>query len=143
MEIVDGRKLRPSAAGAQQEQWDLENNAALASMYLSMSDDEVEASSGCQTAHEIWAKLNTMYQSVSGESKQEVWQKYYGIMASASKSPVKTMIHNYAAQLRSMRRRDGSGESNIKPHSRNVQAFLGSLDGDLWTQQSRHQLFYF
>jgi hypothetical protein len=74
-------------------------------MYLSMSDDEVEGTSGCRTAHEIWIKLNTMYESVSGESKQVLsGQKYYGIMASENKSPVKTMIEiqNYAAQLRSM-----------------------------------------
>jgi len=45
-----------------------------------------------------------MYQSVSGESKQILWQKYYGVMATESKSPVRTMveIQNYAAQLRSM-----------------------------------------
>jgi hypothetical protein len=41
---------------------------------------------------------------LSGESKQVLWQKNYGIMASESKYPVKTTveIQKYAAQLRSI-----------------------------------------
>jgi Reverse transcriptase (RNA-dependent DNA polymerase)/gag-polypeptide of LTR copia-type/GAG-pre-integrase domain len=104
LEIVDGTTDRPALAGTAQEKWDQGNNEALTSILLSMNDDEVEAISGCKTAAEIWRKLSTMYQSVSGESKQILWQKFYSIMASSGKSPVKTMIEiqNYAAQLRSM-----------------------------------------
>jgi hypothetical protein len=84
MDIVDGSKLRPAAAGTKQTEWDQGNNEALT---LCMSDEEMEATSGCgrTTANEIWEKLNTMYQSVSGASKQILWQKYYGIIATESK----------------------------------------------------------
>jgi hypothetical protein len=104
MEIVDGTKARPIAAGTDQDSWDQGNNEAQTTMLLSMSDAEVEAISGCSTAHEIWNKLSSMYQSISGESKQALWQKYYSIMASPDKSPIKTMveIQSYASQLRSM-----------------------------------------
>lgn len=104
MGVVDGTVARPAAAGPPQEKWDQSNNEALTSLYMTMTDSEVESISGCKTAEEIWRKLNIMYQSVSGESKQALWQKYYSIMATDGKSPVKTMveIQNYAAQLRSM-----------------------------------------
>ncbi|OXA39875.1 Copia protein, partial [Folsomia candida] len=103
-EIVDGTSTRPAAVGDPQKEWDKRNNEAMTSLYLCMTDAEVESISGCATAHEIWNKLNTMYQSISGESKQVLWQKYYSIMVTSGKSPVKTMIEiqNYAAQLRSM-----------------------------------------
>jgi hypothetical protein len=69
-----------------------------------MNDQEVEAVSGCQTSAEIWSKLSAMYLSVSGASKQVLWQKYYGVMAGSDKTPVKAMleIQNLASQLRSM-----------------------------------------
>jgi len=104
MGIVDGTTRRPLTDADKQQLWDQGNNEALTSLYLCMSDEEVEAISGCRTAAEIWRKLNTMYESISGESKQVLWQKYYSIMANESNSPVKTMIEiqNYAAQLRSM-----------------------------------------
>ena len=104
MGIVDGTTIRPTAAGEAQTKWDQENNEALTIMLLSMTDTEVESISGCVTSHQIWTKLGSMYQSISGESKQALWQKYYSIMASPGKSPVKTMveIQNYASQLRSM-----------------------------------------
>lgn len=93
MDIVDGTQPRPLDV-SKQGQWDQSNNDALTSMYLSMSDDEVEAVSGCRTANDIWTKLNSIHQS----------EKYYSVMASEDKPPVKTMIEiqNYASQLRAM-----------------------------------------
>jgi hypothetical protein len=70
LEIVDGTTPRLVAAGADQKKWDKGNIDALAVMLLSMSNSEVEAVSSYTTATQIWTKLASMYQSISGESKQ-------------------------------------------------------------------------
>ena len=104
MQIVNGTKIRPALSGSEQTAWDQGNSDAKTTMLLAMSDSEVETVSGCTTAAEIWRKLGTIYLSVSGESKQIIWQKYYSVMAGPGKTPSKAMteIQNYASQLRSM-----------------------------------------
>lgn len=104
MGIVDGTEARPAAAGDGQKKWDKGNNDAITTMMLSMSRTEVDSVSGCDTAAEIWTKLETMYHSTSGESKQALLQKFYCVMATPGKSPMKTMveIQGYAAQLRTV-----------------------------------------
>jgi len=103
MGIVDGTQKR-NAAGVNQDLWDQGNNEALTALYLCMGDDEVATVSGCITAHDVWSKLNAIYQMTSGESKQALWQQYYSVHTTPDKSPVQTMveIQNYASQLRSM-----------------------------------------
>jgi len=104
MSSVDGTQPRPAITGTDRDSGDQGNNEAFTSMLMTMTDEEVEGISGCKTASEIWTKLNTMYQSLSGELKQILSQRYYGVMACDYRSPVKTMleIQNLAAQLRSM-----------------------------------------
>ncbi len=104
LKVVDGSEVRPAAAGDQQDLWDQNNNEALTSLYMCMTDEEVESVSSCKTAAEIWTKLNSIHESITGASKQVLWQKYFSIMALPGQSPVKVMveIQNYAAQLRSM-----------------------------------------
>jgi len=102
--LVNGTIPRPTAAGNNQDIWDQANNEAFTAMLMSMSDEEVDFVSGCKTAPEIWTKLGSMYQSISGASKQVLWQKYYSVMANEKTTPVKAMleIQSYAAQLRAM-----------------------------------------
>jgi len=104
MGIVDGSVPRPAAAGKDQDNWDAGDNEAYTAMLLTMADEEVDAISSSKTAREVWTKLATMFMDVSGESKNMILTKYYTLMGSPDKSPVKTMIEiqNLAAQLRSM-----------------------------------------
>ncbi|CAG7674934.1 unnamed protein product, partial [Allacma fusca] len=94
----------PTTTSNTQDKWDTGNTDAFTSMLLTKSDSEVEKISRCTTASEIWEKLSKIYQSTSGESKQVLFQKFYGVMEDHYNSPVRTMceIQNLAAQLGSM-----------------------------------------
>jgi hypothetical protein len=100
MDIVNGTLARPESSGKEQDHWDHGNNEAFNVLLMCMSDKEVELIFSCETAADVWKKLDTLYQ----ESMETLWQRYFGVMASPDKTPVNAMIEiqNYAAQLRRM-----------------------------------------
>jgi len=70
---------------------------------LTLSDDEVQAVSSCKIKAQIRTKLSQVYQSLSDESKQAEFQKYYGVMAGLKifvKKILQIQIH--VSQLRSL-----------------------------------------
>jgi len=66
---LDGTEVRPPESGDPQTLWDKGNSEAFTALLLCMSDEIVECVSGCTSPTEIWGKLSSVYQSVSGESK--------------------------------------------------------------------------
>lgn len=80
MKLVDLNEGRPTATGDQEDLWDKRNNEAPTSLYMCMNYQKVESVSGCKSGYEIWTKLNTIYESITGASRQVLLQKYDSIM---------------------------------------------------------------
>lgn len=80
-----------------------------------MRRNEVKAITGCNTAHEIWFKLNRIYESSDTEAKVYLWKRCHEIKCHEEELPVKTMIKiETYAQLRSLGAKVDEEEEVVK-----------------------------
>lgn len=103
LDIVEGRKTRPTSGADAQARFDQADSEAFTAMLMAMEDSQVEAVSGCTTSNEIWAKLLTMYENSSGACKQSLWMQYYSVMTKDSPVLAMVEIQSLATQLRNLK----------------------------------------
>jgi gag-polypeptide of LTR copia-type len=93
-QYVDGSKVKPTSVNAEIAVWEKGDRKAKSDLVLAISPSEMKVIKDCQTAKEVWAKLDAFYQS-KGPARKATLLKRLTLSRMAEGGDIRQHLDNF------------------------------------------------